>query len=90
LAEAGGAGYDISTWNGLVGPANMPPDVVKRLNQELCNLLQDPQVRSKMISQCIDPVTRTPEAFSSFIEDETKSWAQLLKKIKVDLNKQQT
>jgi tripartite-type tricarboxylate transporter receptor subunit TctC len=86
LAEAGVAGYDMSTWYGLVGPANMPPDVVNRLNQELRNVLQDPQVRSKMISQGVDPVTGTPEAFSSFIQQETKSWAQLLKKIKVDLN----
>jgi tripartite-type tricarboxylate transporter receptor subunit TctC len=86
LAEAGVTGYDMSTWYGLVGPANMPADVVKRLNQELRNVLQDPQVRSKMITQGVDPVTGTPEAFASFIQEETKSWAQLLKKIKVDLN----
>jgi tripartite-type tricarboxylate transporter receptor subunit TctC len=86
LAEAGVTGYDMSTWYGLVGPANMPADVVKRLNQELRNVLQDPQVRSKMISQGVDPVSGTPEAFATFIQEETKSWAQLLKKIKVDLN----
>jgi tripartite-type tricarboxylate transporter receptor subunit TctC len=86
LAEAGVAGYDMSTWYGLVGPANMPADVVKRLNQELRNVLQDPQVRSKMITQGVDPVTGTPEAFASFIQEETKAWAALLKKIKVDLN----
>jgi tripartite-type tricarboxylate transporter receptor subunit TctC len=86
LAEAGVMGYDMSTWYGLVGPANMPPDVVKRLNQELRNVLQDPQIRSKMVSQGVDPVTGSPEAFTAFIQDETKAWAALLKKIKVDLN----
>jgi tripartite-type tricarboxylate transporter receptor subunit TctC len=86
LAEAGVTGYDMSTWYGLVGPANMPADVVKRLNQELRNVLQDPQVRSKMISQGVDPVSGTPDAFATFIQEETKNWAQLLKKIKVDLN----
>jgi tripartite-type tricarboxylate transporter receptor subunit TctC len=86
LAEAGVTGYDMSTWYGLVGPANMPPDVVKRLNQELRNVLQDPAVRSKMISQGVDPVTGSPEAFAVFIQEETKAWAALLKKIKVDLN----
>jgi tripartite-type tricarboxylate transporter receptor subunit TctC len=86
LAEAGVTGYDMSTWYGLVGPANMPADVVKRLNQELRNVLQDPQVRGKMISQGVDPVSGTPEAFATFIQEETKNWAQLLKKIKVDLN----
>jgi tripartite-type tricarboxylate transporter receptor subunit TctC len=86
LAEAGVSGYEMSTWYGLVGPANMPADVVKRLNQELRNVLQDPQVRSKMISQGVDPVSGTPEAFATFIQEETKNWAQLLKKIKVDFN----
>jgi tripartite-type tricarboxylate transporter receptor subunit TctC len=86
LAEAGVMGYDMSTWYGLIGPANLPADVVKRLNQELRNVLQDPQVRSKMIAQGVDPVSGTPEAFTAFIQEETKSWAQLLKKIKVDLN----
>jgi tripartite-type tricarboxylate transporter receptor subunit TctC len=80
------SGYEMSTWYGLVGPANMPADVVKRLNQELRNVLQDPQVRSKMISQGVDPVSGTPEAFATFIQEETKNWAQLLKKIKVDFN----
>jgi tripartite-type tricarboxylate transporter receptor subunit TctC len=86
LAEAGVAGYDMSTWYGLIGPPNMPPEVIKRLNQELRNVLQDPQVRSKMLSQGVDPVISTPEAFATFIQDETKSWAALLKKIKVDIN----
>jgi tripartite-type tricarboxylate transporter receptor subunit TctC len=86
LAEAGVTGYDMSTWYGLIGPANMPPEVIKRLNQELRNVLQDPQVRSKMLSQGVDPVISTPEAFATFIQDETKSWAALLKKIKVDVN----
>jgi tripartite-type tricarboxylate transporter receptor subunit TctC len=86
LAEAGVAGYDMSTWYGLVGPANLPPEVIKRLNQELRNVLQDPQVRSKMLSQGVDPVIGSPEAFATFIQEETKSWAALLKKIKVDVN----
>jgi tripartite-type tricarboxylate transporter receptor subunit TctC len=86
IAEAGVAGYDMSTWYGLIGPANMPPEVIKRLNLELRNVLQDPQVRSKMLSQGVDPVISTPEAFATFIQEETKTWAALLKKIKVDVN----
>ena len=86
LAEAGVPGYDMSTWYGLIGPANMPADVVQQLNQTLRQVLQDPQVRSKLVSQGVDPVTGTPEEFGSFIQRETKSWATLLKKIKVEVN----
>ncbi len=86
LAEAGVPGYDMSTWYGLIGPANMPADVVQQLNQTLRQVLQDPQVRSKLVSQGVDPVTGTPQEFGSFIQRETKSWATLLKKIKVEVN----
>jgi tripartite-type tricarboxylate transporter receptor subunit TctC len=86
LAEAGVPGYDMSTWYGLIGPANMPADVVNQLNQTLRQVLQDPQVRSKLVSQGVDPVTGTPQEFGSFIQRETKSWATLLKKIKVEVN----
>lgn len=86
LAEAGVAGYDMSTWYGLIGPANMPAEVVNKLNQELRNVLQDPQVRNKLVAQGVDPVTGSPEAFGKFIQEETRSWATLLRKIKVEVN----
>jgi len=86
IAEGGVPGYDMSTWYGLIGPAGLPADVVQRLNKELNAVLQDPQVRSKLIAQGVDPVTGTPEEFGQFIQKETKAWAALLKTIKMDGN----
>jgi tripartite-type tricarboxylate transporter receptor subunit TctC len=86
LAEAGVAGYDMSTWYGLVGPANMPADIVKRLNQELRNVLADPQIREKLVAQGVDPVTGTPEAFGKFIQEETKRWAKIIKDSNIEVN----
>ncbi len=86
LAEAGVPGYDMSTWYGLIGPANMPAEVVAKLNQELRNVLHDPQVREKLVAQGVDPVIGSPQEFGMFIQEETKKWAQLLKKIKVEVN----
>jgi tripartite-type tricarboxylate transporter receptor subunit TctC len=86
LAEAGVPGYDMSTWYGLVGPANMPAEVVAKLNQELRNVLQDPQVREKLVAQGVDPVIGSPQEFGLFIQEEAKKWALLLKKIKIEVN----
>lgn len=86
LAEAGVPGYAMSTWYGLIGPANLPADVLKRLNQELNLVLHDPEVRKKLIAQGVDPVTGSPEEFKLFIQEETKTWAALIKKIKVEVN----
>jgi tripartite-type tricarboxylate transporter receptor subunit TctC len=86
LAEAGVTGYDMSTWYGLVGPANMPADIVKRLNQELRNVLADAQIREKLVVQGVDPVTGTPEQFGKFIQEETKRWARIIKESNIEVN----
>jgi hypothetical protein len=48
LAEAGVTDYEMSTWYGLIGPANMPAEVVRRLNRELRQVLADPATRSRL------------------------------------------
>ena len=86
LAEAGVPGYDMSTWYGLIGPAGMPPAIITQLNNELNAILQDPVIRQKMVAQGVDPVTGSPEEFGQFIRKETRYWAELIKKAKVELN----
>ena len=85
IAEAGVPGYEMSTWYGLIGPAKMPPEVVKRLNDELQLVMADPNVRNKLVAQGVDPVTGTPQDFAAFIQHETARWATLLKKIKIQV-----
>jgi tripartite-type tricarboxylate transporter receptor subunit TctC len=86
LAEAGVPGYDMSTWYGLIGPAGMPPAIITQLNHELNAILQDPVIRQKLVAQGVDPVTGSPEEFGQFIRKETRYWAELIKKAKVELN----
>jgi tripartite-type tricarboxylate transporter receptor subunit TctC len=86
IAEAGVPGYSMSTWYGLIGPANMPPDIVTRLSQELRSVLQDAQFKQKLIAQGVDPVASSPADFAAFIQDETRNWALLLKKVKLERN----
>lgn len=86
LAEAGIAGYDMSTWYGLIGPPRMAPEITARLNGELRNVLADPAVRDKLRGQGAGIVSGSPEAFAAFIGGEARKWARLLKdaKIKVE------
>ena len=86
LAESGVPGYDMSTWYGLIGPANMPANVVNKLNQELRQVLADPKVHNRLVAQGVDPVTGSPEEFGKFIQDETRNWADILKQVKLAIN----
>ncbi len=86
LTESGVPGYDMSTWYGLIGPANMPASVVSKLNHELRQVLADPKVHSRLVAQGVDPVTGSPEEFGKFIQDETRNWAAILKQVKLAIN----
>ncbi|WP_143705224.1 Bug family tripartite tricarboxylate transporter substrate binding protein, partial [Pollutimonas nitritireducens] len=86
LAEAGVPDYDMSTWYGLIGPAGMDEKIVKRLNDVLQQVLNEPAVREKLISQGADPAPGTPEEFAHFVEAETKKWASLVKEAKLEIN----
>jgi tripartite-type tricarboxylate transporter receptor subunit TctC len=70
LAESGYPGFGFATWQGVVGPAGMPVDVVARLNSEIRRIMAEPEVRAQFLSFGTDAVTGTPEQFGSMITSE--------------------
>jgi len=81
IAETGLAGYDATAWQGLVGPAGMPPDVVKRLNEAFNKVMAMPAVRDKLVGGGLEPVGGTPEQFGSFIGSEIAKWTKIAKDV---------
>jgi tripartite-type tricarboxylate transporter receptor subunit TctC len=81
LASYGGelAGFEASSWFGLLAPAGTPKEIVNKLQQEIAHSLSTPAVKEKMISQGADPVGGTPEQFAAHIQAETKKWTKVVK-----------
>jgi tripartite-type tricarboxylate transporter receptor subunit TctC len=82
IAEAGGpalAGFEASSWFGLLGPAGTPTDVVNRLQQEVAKVLALPPVKDRLVPQGAIPSGNTPAEFARHIDAETKKWAQVVK-----------
>jgi tripartite-type tricarboxylate transporter receptor subunit TctC len=77
--EAGVPGYEAIGWFGVVAPAGTPRPVVDRLNNEIGQALQDPDIRSRALAAGTEPFTTTPEEFSAMIREETKKWAEVIK-----------
>lgn len=86
LDEEGVKGYNMAMWYGLVGPAKMSPDIVKRLNAALNESLADPAVKAKLASQGAESEVGTPEQFNKFLEDEAEKWAKLIKESKLQMD----
>jgi len=86
MAEAGVPGFDSLNWNGIVGPARIPRDIVNRLNRELVRAVKAPDVVEKVVAQGNFVIGDTPEQFGGYIRTESEKWGRVVKqaKIKVD------
>jgi tripartite-type tricarboxylate transporter receptor subunit TctC len=79
LAEAGLAGYDISSWFGLFAPANTPAPVVDKIYRESAKALQSPEVRERFSKEGAEPVASTPADFGAYVRSEFAKYAKLVK-----------
>lgn len=85
VAEQGFAGFDASTWLGLVGPAGLPADVVARVNKEVVTLLGRKDVQDKLAFEGSIPTTGTPQQFAAFIKAEHTKWGNLIREANIKL-----
>jgi tripartite-type tricarboxylate transporter receptor subunit TctC len=79
VAESGYPEFEASSWFGLVGPAELPRDVVAKINAEVVRALKLPEIRSKLVQQGADPVASTPEEFAAYLRSETAKWSKVVK-----------
>jgi len=77
MAEAGMAGYETSTWGGLLAPAGTPKPVVAKLNAEVNRILALPDVRQRLQDAGIEPGGGTPQQFSDFLVVEMAKWGKV-------------
>ncbi|MBA2961873.1 MULTISPECIES: Bug family tripartite tricarboxylate transporter substrate binding protein [Ramlibacter] len=79
IAESGYKGFEAVTWFGILGPANLPKDVVARLNADINKALKDPELEKKLGAQGADIAGSTPEQFAKLIHDDAARWGQIVK-----------
>ncbi|HEY1287171.1 MAG TPA: tripartite tricarboxylate transporter substrate binding protein [Burkholderiales bacterium] len=86
FAELGYPKISVSLWYGLLAPAGTPRAVVDRLNRETVKALQTAEVRDRLRAQGAEPMPGSPEAFASFMEEESAKWAPIVKQAGVKLD----
>ena len=79
LIEGGVAGYDYSTWYGLLAPAGTPKPIIDMLNASNRKVLARDDIKQKLESQGVDPIVNTPAEFSTYMKSETEKWGKVVK-----------
>jgi len=80
VAEAGVPGYETTAWGGVIGPANLPKDIVARLLAEIRTAYASPAVQDRYRTLDTEIDGGTPEQFLALVRAETPKWAAVVKR----------
>src|ERR1700710_520980 len=78
MDEAGVKGFDITSWQGYLGPANMPKDIVLRLNGEIQKIINRPEIKKELGERGMEAFSGPPEEFEKFLKDQLVVWEKLI------------
>jgi tripartite-type tricarboxylate transporter receptor subunit TctC len=79
ISESGVPGYALTNWFGLVVPAATPQERVLKLNNDVVNVLKNPDLQKKIADLGADAVGNTPEEFGAAMRAESAQWAEVIK-----------
>ena len=77
--ESGLKGFEVVGFYGFMAPAGTPKDVVAKLSDAFKQVLANPDVRNRMVTQGADPAFLGSEDFARFLTAETPRWAAAVK-----------
>ncbi|KQX88005.1 Bug family tripartite tricarboxylate transporter substrate binding protein [Variovorax sp. Root473] len=86
VAEQGFAGFEATTWVGLVGPAGLPADVVNRINAAVVKTVARKDVQDKLAQEGSVPASGTPQQFDAYIRAEHAKWGALIRESGIKLD----
>ncbi|MFW7340990.1 tripartite tricarboxylate transporter substrate binding protein [Pollutimonas sp. H1-120] len=86
MAEAGVKDFTAYAWQGLVGPAGLPADVVSKLSTGLQAVLKSPEVDTKIRAMGVEPLPMTAADFKAYAQAQRAEWADVIKKAGIKLD----
>jgi tripartite-type tricarboxylate transporter receptor subunit TctC len=79
VAESGYPGYEALNWYAYYGPANMPKNLVARLNQAIVKALKSPEAIKLLDKQGVEPQPGTPQELAKYTRREYDTWGKVVK-----------
>jgi tripartite-type tricarboxylate transporter receptor subunit TctC len=79
MNEAGVAGYEVVSWQGIFAPAKTSPEIVKRLNTEFVKIIKMADVRERFAALGLEPAGNSSEEFAAFQKAEIAKWAKVVR-----------
>lgn len=85
IAESGIPGFDANIWYGFSVPAATPPEIVKKMSDDLGRVMADPEVQSMLLDRGIGPAYLNSQQMGELIKREVAMWRDTANRIKLSL-----
>ena len=79
LTELGLADFEVGTWSGLVGPKGVPADVIRKINEAVRDVVNDPTIRQRLVDEGAEIKLMSPQEFGAFMRTENTRWVKVVK-----------
>ena len=79
MEQSGVPDFDITSWQGWFGPANMPKEIVTKLNAAIRKIIETPDIRKQLGERGMDAFSGTPEDLGKFVDEQLVLWTRLIK-----------
>lgn len=86
VAEAGVPGYSAVAWAGLLAPKGTPPQTVAALNAAVTKIMNEPEVKEKLLGLGAEFSPNSPKAFDQFIRSEITRWGDVIRRAKLTVD----
>lgn len=85
LAEVGVNNVEVASWQAVVAPKGLPPEILKQANAAFVDALNNPKVRDQFTSIGFEIVANSPEAFKAFQAKEYARWQGVIEAGKISI-----
>jgi tripartite-type tricarboxylate transporter receptor subunit TctC len=79
IVEAGVPGYDTTVWWGLLGPSNMPADVIAKIAKDTAEAMKSPAITERLTKLGATSVGSSPQDFAKLIQSDYNKWGPIIK-----------
>lgn len=86
IAESGIPQFDVNPWWGILGPAGMDKEIVRKINADVNDILKTKEMVDFLATQGAEPLITKPDEFLDMLKSDTEKWAKVVKTSGVHIN----
>lgn len=83
IAESGFPNFEVVNWYGILTPAKTQRVIINKLNKEITNLINNPEINDRLVGLGLEVFASTPEDFTQFRKIDTEKWNKIIKDTKI-------